>query len=249
MNNSRVIRVVANLADVKRALYDDEATRRVAVDFVLLACRLCLIDLHRSHSADNSNPESLRIFPARDISVEITDRLSTEPVRVTGRADWAIGYGTRDTVDSDTVLVAIEVKSREAFSKAESQLVTYLTIRRQLRIQARKTNTTVQGFFTDGERYTFMSIRNDGTVARSHVFETDLYQPGRVQLKSIFNFIVTMMDTSSQSTPESSPTKPGVTQDTEILEHDNAVWGMHGIPVPDWVSDSDADLLELPDIE
>lgn len=243
------------MADLKRALYDDEseATRRVAVDFVLLACRLCLMDLNQSHPADNANPEPLRIFPELDMSVEITDRLSTKPVRVTGRADWAFGYGTRDTVESGTILVAMEAKRRETFSEGESQLLAYLAILRQLRIQARKTNTTVQGFFTDGERYTFMSIRNDGTVQRSHVFETDVYEPGTVQLKSIFNFIVTMLDTSSRSTPHASPTKPGVAQDTEILDYDNAVWGKsygrNDIPVADWASDSDADLLEMPDIE
>lgn len=153
------------MTDLKRALYDDEATRRVAVDFVLLACRVCLIDLQRSHPADNWKPEPLRIFPELEMSVEITDRLSTKPIRVTGRADWAGGYGTSHTVDNGTVLVVMQAKRREAFSEAESQLLAYLAILRQLRIQARQTNTAVQGFFTYGERSTFMAIRDDSRAS------------------------------------------------------------------------------------
>lgn len=252
---TRSLCVVGNLADLKRALYDDEseAARRVAVDFVLIASRLCLMDLRRPDPADNSNAEPLRIFPELDLSVEVIDRVTSKPIRVTGSADWAFGYGTRETVVSGTILVVMEAKRRQTFSETESQLLAYLAILRQLRIQGDKTNTTVQGFFTDGERYTFMAIRNDGIVQRSHVFETDVNESGAPQLKSIFNFIVTMLDTSSRSTPQASPTKPIATRDREIADYDNTECAKahprNDIPVPDWASDSDEDLLEMPDIE
>lgn len=247
--------VVGNLSDLKRALYDDEseATRRVAVDFVLLACRLCLIDLHhKQNRADNTNAEPLRIFLDLDMSVEVIDHVSTKPIRVSGRADRALVYGTRDSVDSGTIVVAIEAKRRETFSVAESQLLAYLAILRQLHIQGGKMNTTVQGFFTDGERYTFMAIRNDGIIQRSHVFEIDVNEPGATQLKSIFNFMVTMLDTSSPSIPHGTPTKPGATRDCGITHYDNTMLGKahltNDIPIPDWASDSDENLLDLPDL-
>ncbi|KAL0636951.1 Maltase MalT [Maublancomyces gigas] len=248
-------RLLGNLLDLKRALYDDEseATRRVAVDFVLLACRLYLIDLHhKPNRTDNTNAKLLRIFLELDMSVEVIDHMSTKPIRVTGRADRAFVYGTRDPVDSGTILAAIEAKRRETFSEAESQLLAYLAVLRQLHIQGGKTNTTVEGFFTDGERYTFMAIRNDGIIQRSHVFEIDVNEPGATQLKSIFNFMVTMLNTSSPSIPHAIPTKASATRDCGITDYDNTMLGKAhprtDIPIPDWTSDSDDNLLDLPDL-
>lgn len=179
----------------------------------------------------------------------VVDHASNKPIRVTGRADWACGYGTRD---NGIILVAMEANRRGTFSEAESRLLAYLAILRQLHIQRGETDTTVQGFFTDGERYTFMAICNDGTVQRSHVFETDVNKPGTPQLKTIFNFIVTMLDTTSRSTRHAALTELGATRDRVVADFRNAVWGKaysgQDTQIPEWMSDSDEDLLDMPDI-
>lgn len=60
-------------------------------------------------------------------------------------------------------------KTAQLFSCAESQLITYLAILRELRIRAKKTNAATQGFYTDGYLYRFMSIDADGEIWESQI--------------------------------------------------------------------------------
>ena len=90
----------------------------------------------------------VRIYPEVELSVEIMEPTTKENIRVTGRADWGFGYSGRNGAAHGTFLGAMEAKQRDLFSTAEQQLLTYLTILRELRIRTRKTNTTTQGFCT-----------------------------------------------------------------------------------------------------
>ena len=122
-------------------------------------------------------------------------------VKVNGRADWAFGDGTK--YDSlGTLLAAVEAKTRSEYSKGEAQLLCYLAILREQRLQAGKTNVVTQGFWSDGFRYTSMSINNSGTVEQSRCFDI-MSDDG---LKTIFNFIVSILETSMKSTPNATPT-------------------------------------------
>ena len=67
-------------------------------------------------------------------------------------------------------------KQKENVSNAEAQLLAYLATIRQLRIQANKKNVITQGFFSDGEIYRFMYIRNNGTVMKSRHYDISLDQ-------------------------------------------------------------------------
>jgi hypothetical protein len=40
----------------------------------------------------------------------------------------------------------------------------------------------------------------------------------------VFNFIVTMMETITKSTPNTTPTKPGQLQDKEVNQVEDEVW-------------------------
>lgn len=176
-------------------------------------------------------PGLLTVFPELEMSVTMIDPTTRAPVRIAGRADWAYGYDTRGG-SSGSFVIAIEAKQRATLSTAESQLLAYLAIMREQRRAMSKTNVVVQGFFTDGRQYTFMSIDNDGKVQSSCTLAV-MNAAGR---KTIFNFIVKMLDTAMKSTPSASPTKPDEKRDRQVAHFDTEVWGKayhrYGIPPP-----------------
>lgn len=219
-------RAVLCLQNLKAAFYDDdsEATCRIAVDYMMVAAKLCINVLHppppsrfkkrrvapaAALPAPSSDPapQPIRVFPELELDVIVTttpDGCATpSQTRVSGRADWALGYGRRSDALSGAVLVAVEAKRLETFSQAESQLLTYLAILRQLRILADKTNPVVQGFYTDGTQYKFLGITNDGEVFTSRTYDIR----DAADMKTVFNFIVTIMSTASMSSPNTSPEK------------------------------------------
>jgi hypothetical protein len=123
-------------------------------------------------------------------------------------------------LEDGTVLLAIEAKRKENISDAEAQLLAYLATIRQLRIQANKKNVMTQGFFSDGVKYTFMCIRNNGTVMKSTQYDLSFNR----HLKSVFNFLLSILITAAESSPNTSPTKPGPEQDKEIENFDRDIF-------------------------
>jgi hypothetical protein len=233
-----------SLRDLREAFYyESEATCRIAVDVMLVQCCLALrkklnysSDEESSTIADTTaaprtpsrgltsprttNLDSrITLFPELDMSVIAENRYTQQSVLIQGRADWAFGYGTKRNTDSN-IIVAMKAKQPSEFSKGEVQLLAYLSILREIRRKAGKTNTDTQGFWTDGTHYTFMCIRSSGAVDQSVPYnivkESDL--------KTVFNFIVTMFETAIRSTPIVSPTKPEQQRDKEIECFSDEVW-------------------------
>jgi hypothetical protein len=108
------------------------------------------------------------------------------------------------------LFVAVEAKERSAFSAGEVQLISYLAILQKTRLRQKKTNITTQGFCSDGTNFRFVRLTPDGTVQRSKFFDIDY------DLKTIFNFIITMMETAMESIPGTTLTKPSQARETEI---------------------------------
>lgn len=131
-----------------------------------------------------------------------------------------MGYGDRAVLEDRTVLLAVEAKREEVFSSAEGQLLAYLATIRQLRIQANKENIMTQGFYFDGRRYTFLCIRNDGTMMRLRPHDTS----SKRGLKSVFNFLLGILTTAADSSPNTSPIKPGLERDKKVKNLDRAVF-------------------------
>lgn len=118
------------------------------------------------------------------------------------------------------MLSAVEAKKYPEFSKGEFQLVAYLAILRENRKRANKINSMTQGFYSDGLRFAFVHIAEDGIVKSSGIF--DVRAPKG--LKYIFSFIVSMMETAMKSTPTTTPIKPGLQRDREVSEFEDEVW-------------------------
>jgi hypothetical protein len=161
----------------------------------------------------------VRLFPESSLSVEMPNKLVPNgKILVTGRADWTLGYGTAR--DEGTLLIAMEAKQRSEFSKGEAQLIAYLAILRENRLRAKKTNIITQGFYSDGARFAFIYITADGIIEKSAIFDINLAR----DLKIVFNFIVTMMETAMKRTPNATPTKPGQLQEKEVNQFEDEVW-------------------------
>ena len=245
-------------------LYDDEseATRRIAVDMMLIACKLHIMDLYPTHfspkrqkvasrpgSPQDQDRETVKIYPEIELAVEVMDPYTKENIRVTGRADWGFGYSGRHGVADGTFLVAVEAKRRDLFGGAEKQLLTYLAILRELRIKAGKTNVATQGFFTDGYRYCFMAINVDGQVESSLTYHAMNPEGG----KTIFNFIVTILESAMKCSPTVSPTKAVEQRDNEISDFTAEVWSKVYVPYlssPQIESDQEEEeIMDMPTLD
>ncbi len=170
--------------------------------------------------------EVVRVYPELELAVEVMDPKTKEKVRVAGRADWGFGYSGRNDATHGTFLVAMEAKRRELFSSAEPQLLTYLAILRELRIKAGKTNAVTQGFYTDGYQYRFMAINADGEVESSALYDVLTPEGG----KTVFNFIVTILDSAMKCSPTVTPTKAVEQQEKEISNFTGGVWSEVSYP-------------------
>lgn len=84
--------------------------------------------------------------------------------------------------------------------EARPQLLTYLAVMRELRIQERKENSFVQGFFSDGMSYYFITIKSDGTV-----IESQLYDSGFSSHLKFFNWVVKIIKTAVKLSSHPSP--------------------------------------------
>jgi hypothetical protein len=235
-----------------------EASSRIAVDIMLVQCKLFLTQLHPEHFSTKrkktttcpSTPgpqridsgQVVKIFPELEVYVDVEHPKTETSIRVTGRADWGFGYGGRVSVEDGTFLVAIEAKRRELFSTAETQLMTYLAILRERRKRAGKINAVIQGFYTDGYRYCFMSINTEGVIEASRHF----YIPG--DTKTIFNFIIAILESAIKSSPNVSPTKPAVLQEKEVGNYKKEVWDKIYLEGPKLVPTEEQELLEIPNL-
>ena len=91
----------------------------------------------RSQTPEPIRRENLFIYPELDLNIDITDRDSQKYCLI-GRPDWALGYGKRGDSKTGSILIAVEAKKKSTFGKAHSQLLAYLAVMRQLRIQGGK---------------------------------------------------------------------------------------------------------------
>jgi hypothetical protein len=132
-----------------------------------------LLSARDSHPVKRTNPEAPRhnliIFHEYELQTEVKYPVSGIPYVLTGRADWAAGHSLRG--QSDSMLVCVEAKQRATFSKAERQLTAYLAIYYNERKNSGKVVPSVQGFSTDGQRFTFQLLSPGGTLHVSKTYD------------------------------------------------------------------------------
>ena len=162
-----------------------------------------------------SPPRALQIYPEMDLDVVVDDvRDASKPktLRIPGKADWAFTHGGRVDSSTGSVMLAVAAKSPYTISEAKYQLLTYLSTVRALKKQHGEINGTVQGFCSDGFQYCFLSIDGAGAVYTSRVYDTGIAG----ELQTIYNWMVTMLETATRPGPNAIPPKPGMERDAEI---------------------------------
>lgn len=203
---------------------------------MIIACKLAHLEKYPTPDTERSStpppqesafncPLPLIIYPEIDLSVEVEDRRvdtkkGARRLRITGKADWAFGHGSRKESGTGTVLITVEAKNPDTFSKARSQLLTYLAIMKKLRRQEKKMGEYVQGFYSDGFRYCFISINQDNRVYGSKTYDCRFPD----EIKVVFNWILDLLSSAAKSGPSTSPAKPGKEQDYELLDFQNQVF-------------------------
>lgn len=131
--------VARYLIDLHNALYEEqsEATCRIAIDLILIQCRKYIKDKYypaKTETAFNTAPSTpvkntfnspartptkpIKLYPEPTISVEVPNRSApNKKFLVIGRADWAVGYSSKE---DGALLVALEAKQRTEFGSGES---------------------------------------------------------------------------------------------------------------------------------
>jgi hypothetical protein len=137
-----------------------------------------------------------------DIEVEITQPDDPKTTWfIQGRTDWAFVHSGRNAPSS--LLICVEAKSRQKFSEAEAQLSTYLALCQHKRKMDNKLVSLVQGFATDGQRYSFQHLHPDGLSYLSPTYDTK--QEGNLVL--VYNIIIDLIESAIKTSPTTTPVK------------------------------------------
>lgn len=179
-----------------------------------------------------------------DLTVVINDRRDSDSpkrIRITGKADWALGHGRHAESGAGSVLLAVEAKNEHTIGQAECQLLTYLATIRALRKQTFKRNEFVQGFYSDGNLFRFTAIQPDGAVLASRMYELHVNS----DLTRIFRWIFTIIETAARPSPSTSSMKPGPERDKEIEGFRENVFLRFYSPSNDDYDDSDLEEVIL----
>jgi hypothetical protein len=144
-------------------------------------------------------PELLVIYPEMNLKAELKHPNSGQRYVVTGRADWAAGYGKRAATNQGSVLFCVEAKQSTTFFKASTQLITYLAMCWYARRE--KVNPGVRGFSTDGIYYEFVDINNNGEIYRSKILDTR----DQGEAKTVYNWIISQLKVAIHSSPTTTP--------------------------------------------
>lgn len=116
-----------HLQEFYKARYDPncEATSRIAADLVIITCSLKPQQIHHAHyGRRNLNPAGsdglLTLYPELNLSTMVSDPTKHTPLRISGRADWGVGYGAR-TADGGkrSYVIAVKDKSPSELPSAE----------------------------------------------------------------------------------------------------------------------------------
>ncbi|KAH0555851.1 hypothetical protein GP486_006201 [Trichoglossum hirsutum] len=175
-----------------------EALVRTTVDIVIFD-RLKLLD-------SSEAARKLKIVGEYPIETKTKD----PKVVISGRVDYAIGYGGASTKSLDSALVAVEAKPSVNFSTAFAQLTAYLIGLQQQRKSKNKNVTVVYGIATNGRLWEFVRIDEEQKIFRSKPL---LLSPtGKMDDHiQIYRFIDNILEAAIRSSPHTTPSKAFVT--------------------------------------
>ena len=130
-------------------------------------------------------------FLPKDLQVDIF-KPGEQTLRLSGTIDLAMPTGIKHT---PLIGVRHDERGRSGFWKAQDRLLVYLAVLRQLKLQQKAGNAFVQGFVSDGLKYSFVAIEHEGKVRISERFDNRK----REHLRVIHSWVVWMMQGKTES--------------------------------------------------
>lgn len=143
---------------------------------------------------DTMSHRHLKVVP--ETQMEVTAKDGT---RVSGRADWTLGY-MDDKAKLHEMLLVVEAKSSSRVSDALSQLLLYLAAVQNARSDAQKLNTTVFGVATDSVEYKFVMLRADRKAFVSKTVHS------KAEKGLVISFLDQILQDAIESSPHTTPT-------------------------------------------
>lgn len=87
-----------------------------------------------------------------------------------------------------------------------------------------------------------MAIDAEGEIEKSPIYDIT----GPQHRKTVFNFIVTILETALKSSPTVKPTKAGEQRDKEINNFDGEIWSMVCSP---YLADGEEEFDATPEVD
>ena len=146
---------------------------------------------------DSESYKHLRLNAEVSLTLKTTDAYD-QPMMIRGRADWALGWSD-DKSDIDSLLLAIEAKSRLHASTGLAQMTVYLAAVHAAREE--KINRTVFGMVSDAGSYWFACLDNfkNLSVSRPMAWNYDKNE--------ILTYLDTILRNAIESSPHTTPSK------------------------------------------
>ncbi|KAL0634831.1 hypothetical protein Q9L58_006264 [Maublancomyces gigas] len=131
---------------------------------------------------------------------------------LSGRADFAIGYGTTEHGGSpiDSYLILVDTKHAGTFAVVWLQMMACVRMVHRNYVKGGKQNATVYGICSDGMRYRFVAVGNNGLLWKSP--ELSIVS----QRTHVYSYVQHILSAAEFSTPSISPTKVGEKRESEI---------------------------------
>jgi len=193
-----------------------EATCRTAVDFILNEC----LTVMKGNNVENTRPHTPKPFDNIGIHGEVsfthtlltTNTYLPSNTVITGRVDHGIGRVLDSRIGNATqwhkrrfhaLLLLMEAKFDGSLGQVLPQLVVYLASLRQSRIQRQRDDISVHGVASDGFRYIFVKITEDGTVMESQ--EYDIGRGDMTKVLACMRYLLEMTANRSPARDEHDP--------------------------------------------
>ena len=149
---------------------------------------LSIVNHQKGNNVGNTRSRTPKPFDSIKIHGEVPfthTLLSTSTLRpsntvIGGRVDYAIGRILESHAMNATLwpkrlfcslLLLVQAKVEHGVDQALPQLIVYLASLRQSRIQRQRKDTSVYGIASDGYKFIFVKISNDGTVMLSKRYD------------------------------------------------------------------------------
>lgn len=181
----------------------NEAFSRTIIDQIIISTLYdenLTQDTQKQSSLHTSDPTILELQYEAQLQRQVTFR--GEQRLLSGFADYTIWYDSENDTKFATNLIMIEAKKVGATESCLGQLTAYMGIVHACRKEEVKQNCNVYGASSDGLKFRFCSIDNNGNWSQSRLLEWAMGDQSK-----IYSLFRSFIKVAALSSPSTSPSK------------------------------------------